>query len=227
MIISVHQPQFAPWLGYFAKIADADTFVLLDTVQYKKNEWQNRNKIKTSQGELWLTVPVKYKFGQKIFEVEINNQQDWQKKQQKTLVSTYSKSRFFKEIITLLEMVLTRHWTTIGELNISMVQSIAAYLGIKTPIKVASELPAFPENPDDRLIAITKFFQGSHYLAGSGGHGYMELEKYNDAGVALLFQSYKHPVYPQLYGDFLPYMSILDLLFNCGPESLTILRGAT
>lgn len=225
MIVAVHQPQYMPWLGYFDKIDKADIFVLLDTVQFKKNEWQNRNKIKTAQGWQWLTVPVLYKFPEKIDEITINNNSNWQNVQRKSLKTNYSKSSHFNHIIELLAEVFSAKWERIAPLNVFTVKEVAQILGISTPIYVASELGEFPDDPDDRLIAISQYFDGTIYLAGSGGKTYMKLEKYERAGIKVQFQEFHHPVYPQLFGAFEPFMSVLDLLFNCGPDSLSVLRG--
>ncbi len=110
MIVAVHQPQYLPWLGYFDKIDRADVFVLLDTVQYKKNEWQNRNRIKTAAGPQWLTVPVTYRFPQRIDEVGVNNRERWQHKQRQAIVSNYRKAPFWDGLAPLIEEILTPAW---------------------------------------------------------------------------------------------------------------------
>jgi len=225
MIVSVHQPQYLPWLGYFDKIDKADVFVLLDNVQFKKNEWQNRNKIKTANGWQWLTVPVLYKFPQLIIEVEINNAERWQHRQRQAIVSNYKKAPSWSALSGFFEDIFATQWQTISELNIAVVRKLADILGIETPVYVASELGQFPDDPDERLIAITKHFGADTYLAGSGGKDYMNLEKYDNNGIKVLFQEYTHPVYHQLFGDFEPFMSVVDLIFNHGNDSLKILRG--
>ncbi len=225
MLVAVHQPQYLPWLGYFDKIDRADTFVLLDAVQFKKNEWQNRNKIKTAQGWQWLTVPVKYKFPQRIMEVTVNNTVRWQHKQRQAILSNYSKAAHFDYLDTFFEALFSRTWTFISELNKWVVRRLAEVLEIETPILVASELGDFPDEPDQRLIALTRHLGGDAYLAGSGGRDYMDLEKYEKAGIEVIFQDFKHPEYDQRFGAFEPYMSIIDLMLNHGPRSLGILRG--
>jgi hypothetical protein len=225
MIVAVHQPQYLPWLGYFDKIDKADIFVLLDTVQFKKNEWQNRNKIKTAQGWRWLTVPVTYKYPQLINEVMINNRVNWQHKHRQALLSNYKKAPYYDDIEDKLRDILSSSWEYISELNIEALKRLVAVLGIDTEIYVASELGAFPEDPDERLVAITKHFDAGMYLAGIGGKGYMNLDTYKKSGVEVIFQDFKHPVYGQLFGEFEPFMSIVDLIFNHGDKSLTILRG--
>lgn len=225
MIVSVHQPQYIPWLGYFDKIDRADNFVLLDNVQFKKNEWQNRNKIKTSTGWQWLTVPVTYRYPQLINEVTINNTVRWQHKQRQAILSNYKKAPYFQFLEPFFEEIFTLSWETISRLNSEMVKKLANLLGLDTPIYIASQLGTFPTDPDERLIAITKHFGADTYLAGSGGSQYMNMDKYEKSGVNVMFQKYEHPVYDQLYGKFEPYMSVIDLIFNHGPESLNILRG--
>ncbi len=225
MIVSVHQPQYLPWLGYFDKIDKADVFVLLDNVQFKKNEWQNRNKIKTANGWQWLTVPVLYKFPQLINEVEINNNDRWQHRQRQAIISNYKKALGWKLLEGFFEDIFATQWQTISQLNIAVVRKLTEILGIETPLYVASELGEFPDDPDKRLIAITKHFGADTYLAGSGGKDYMNLGKYDNNRIRVLFQEYTHPVYDQLFGDFEPFMSVVDLIFNHGNDSLAILRG--
>ena len=225
MIVSIHQPQYLPWLGYFDKIDKADAFVLLDNVQFKKNEWQNRNKIKTAAGGQWLTTPVMYRFPQLINEVEINNRERWQHKQQQAIISNYKKAPLWSVLEGFFTDLFQSQWQTISQLNIHVVKKLVEILGIKTPLHIATEMGNFPEDPDERLIAITKYFGADTYLAGSGGRDYMDVDKYDRNSIKVLFQDYKHPVYDQLFGDFLPYMSVIDLIFNHGDESLKILRG--
>ncbi len=225
MIVAVHQPQYLPWLGYFDKIDRADVFVLLDTVQYKKNEWQNRNRIKAADGRQWLTVPVTYRFPQRIDEVRINNRERWQHQQRQSILSNYRKAPHWESLAPFLEEILTPAWEYLAPLNIFVVRRLAEILGIATPLYVASELALFPEDPDERLIAIARHFGANTYLAGSGGRDYMDLDRYAQSGIEVIFQEYHHPVYEQRFGAFEPFMSVLDLLFNHGRESLNILRG--
>ena len=225
MIVSIHQPQYIPWPGYFDKIDRADIFVFLDNVQYKKNEWQNRNRIKTVQGPQWLTVPVQYRYPQTMNEVNINNREQWQHKQRQTLRTNYRKAPFWQYLEQLTEELLSRPWQTISELNIACVKKIVELLGITTPLYTASELGVFPDDPDERLVAITQYFKADTYLAGSGGHHYMNQNVYDKAGIKVVFQDYQFPVYTQLFGKFEPFMSIIDLIYNNGPNSLFILRG--
>jgi len=214
MIVAVHQPQYLPWLGYFDKIDRADIFVLLDNVQFKKNEWQNRNRIKTAQGSQWLTVPVRYKFSQLINQVEINNRDKWQHRQRQAIISNYKKAPYWSLLEEFFEEIFLSKWQYISQLNIYVMKKLTELLGITTPIYVASELGEFPEDPDDRLIAMAKHFDADTYLAGGGGREYMNMEKYAESGIEVIFQEYRHPVYNQLFGDFKPFMSVVDLIYN-------------
>jgi hypothetical protein len=225
MIMSVHQPQYLPWPGYFDKIAQSDIFVFLDTVQFKKNEWQNRNRIKTSQGPQWLTVPVQYRFPQIIREVQINNREHWQHRQKQTLWTNYRHAPFWHYLEPLFEDILSAPWQLISDLNICCVKRINELLGISTPLYIASELDFVHNQPDERLVAIAKYFSADTYLAGSGGHQYMNLSTYERAGVKVIFQDFHFPPYKQLFGQFEPYMSVIDLIYNNGPDSLNILKG--
>jgi len=227
MVVAAHQPQYLPWLGYFHKIDRADIFVLLDNVQFKKNEWQNRNRIKTAQGWQWLTVPVLYKYPQLINEVMINNKVNWQHKQRQAILSNYRKAPHYERLGGFFEDIFSTSWQFVSQLNVAVVKRLTAILGMDTSLYVASELGEFPQDPDERLIGITKHFRADTYLAGAGGRGYMDLDKYTQSGTEVIFQDFKHPVYSQLFGEFEPFMSVIDLIFNHGDKSLTIIRGNT
>jgi hypothetical protein len=225
VIVAIHQPQYLPWLGYFDKIDKADKFIFLDTVQFKKNEWQNRNRIKTAQGWQWLTVPTLYKFPERINEVKVNNSVRWQHIQRQSIVSNYSPAPYFKEFITIIEDIFSEKWDFLSPLNILSTKKLVEILGIKTDIFIASELGVFPEDPDDRLISIVKSMKGTHYLAGSGGKNYMNIDKYSAERVEVIFQEFHCPQYIQLFHGFQSNMSVIDLLFNHGEQSLPIIRG--
>ena len=225
MIVSIHQPQFMPWLGYFDKIVKSDIFVFLDTVQFKKNEFQNRNKIKTAHGWMWLTVPVLYKYPEHIDEVKINNRVDWRKKHMRALEINYQKAPYCNVLLPTLKAFYAGDAESLFECNRESILMLLKVLRVHKKTKVASELRDFPEEPSERLAAICDFLGADTYLSGTGGREYLNIEPFHDKGITVTFQEFKHPVYPQLYGDFVPHLSILDLLFNCGPDSLKILEG--
>lgn len=225
MIVAIHQPQFMPWLGYYDKIVRSDIFVFLDNVQFKKNEFQNRNKIKTAQGWMWLTVPVLYAYPERINEVKINNRVDWRKKHVKTLAINYQKAPYFHSLFPELERFYAGDAEYISEVNKESVLLLLRLLGVHKKTEVASSLGDLPEEPSERLAAICECLSADTYLSGSGGKDYLDLEPFNKKGIAVAFQTFKPPIYPQLYGDFIPNLSLLDLLFNHGPDSLNILEG--
>lgn len=229
MLLAVHQPQYIPWLGYFDKIDRADVFVILDNVQYKKNEWQNRNRIRTSEGWQWLTVPVTFNFPENINQVKVNNKVNWKKKHLKTLSMNYSAAPHFDSYMKFLDSTYSKDWDNLCDLNVHLIKYLVKVLGIKTPIFLASKLklPYNPIDASDRLVAVCQYFGSDSYVAGIGGKDYMNFRKFSDAGIRLVFQQFNHPSYQQRYNTrFEKNLSIVDLLFNCGHDSMKIIRKA-
>jgi hypothetical protein len=226
LILAVHQPQYLPWIGYFDKMRRAEVFCYLNDVQYKKNEWQNRNRIKTAQDWQWLTVPVRYHFPEKINEVRINNTTQWSKKHLQALKTNYSRAPYFKEYISIFEDTLSRDWEFISELNIHLIERLKDALQMQQKTTIISSELKLREDPTDRLIDICKALGADTYLAGQGGADYMDAARFEKNGLKVIMQEFKHPVYSQLFGDFQPHLSIVDLLFNCGPESMDMIRSA-
>ncbi len=221
MILAAHQPQFMPWLGYFDKMRASDVFVLLDSVQYKKNEWQNRNKILTPQGPRWLTVPVVHEFGEKITEVRINDEAAWKPKHLKTLAQSYSKADFFSSLMPELEKFYGVDYCHLSEIAIASVRFLAGRL------RLVKQCPLLSENPVEgsatqRLVSLCRRFQADTYLAGSGGKDYMDMPLFEKAGIRVVFQEYKHPSYNQFSRDFTPCLSALDLMFHAGDKAFEI-----
>lgn len=229
MILSVHQPQYIPWLGYFDKIAKSDCFVFLDQVQYKPREFQNRNKIHTKNGWIWLSVPVLSKgLGrQRICDVSIDNEFSWQKKHLKSLRVSYAKSKFFSDYLAFFEEVYTRKWERLVDLNVHIINYILKQLTISKPIYFESQLN-IANNSTDRIIEICKKLKADTYLSGIGGKEYLQGDKFIKTGIKLIYHDFIHPKYHQQFisddNDFMPYMSMLDLLFNEGPRNREILK---
>lgn len=224
MIVAIHQPQYLPWLGYFDKLRQADIFCFLDNVQYKKNEWQNRNQIKTAQNRQWLTVPVLYRYPQKINTVPINNTVDWKHKHLQALITNYGKAPFFKDVIGCFESVYAQDWRFLSPLNIHLVERLCRMMKINTRTISASGLNV-SEDPTDRLIDICKSVGGDIYLSGPDGAKYLNLDRCKERGLTVRFHRFNHPVYPQRYGSFQSHLSVVDLVFNCGPESLRVIES--
>ena len=229
MIISVHQPQYIPWLGFFDKIAKSDAFVFLDQVQYKPREFQNRNKIRTKDTWMWLTVPVvsKDRSRQKICDVLIDNAFPWRRKHPLSLKSCYGSTAFFKDYFPFLEETYAKEWEKLVDLNVHMINFILKQLSISRPIYFASGL-GLAGKSTGLIIEICRRLKANTYLSGIGGKAYLAEEKFAEAGIKLIYQDFIYPAYQQQAmkdeHDFIPYMSTLDLLFNEGQKAREILK---
>ncbi len=223
MKLAAHQPQYLPWLGYFDKMDAADCFVVLDSVQFAKNDWQNRNRIKSVAGWQWLTVPVRHRFPQPISEAAIDNGSAWGRKHLQALVTNYSGAPFFEPHRPFFEKVYGREWTRLSELNQTILAYLADALGIRTKLVLASTLPEVGD-ATDRLVGICQALGAETYLSGAGARGYLDLARFAEAGIEVGFQTFRCRPYPQRFGAFEPDLSVVDLLFNCGDASLELLR---
>ena len=226
MIISINQPAYLPWLGYFHRIAISDFHILLDHVQFEKNSFVNRNKIRTKEGWCWLTVPIRTKglFGNlAINTLEISGENKWHKKHWSSINNNYSKARFFKEYAWVIENTYSRKWTKFNELVKTITNNMLKALNIQTPILYSSQMDVRGKK-DELVLNLCKEVDATTYISGPLGRGYIEEEKFEKTGIRVLYHDYRHPTYRQVYGGFEPYMSLIDLLFNCGPESLSIIR---
>jgi hypothetical protein len=225
----VLQPGYLPWLGFFDQMQRADTFVYYDDVQYDKNGWRNRNRIKSAAGEPhWLTVPVRVEsLSQRIFETEIDNRQPWARKHAGTIRQFYAKAPHLKRYLPELEELLAgRRWERLVELDEAAVTLICRWLGLERRTHRSSELGIEGER-SERLLNMCLHFGARRYLSGSAAQSYLDVELFARRGVEVVWQSYQHPTYPQQHGEFIPFLSALDLLLNCGDESLSIIaRGS-
>jgi hypothetical protein len=221
MIVGILQPSYLPWLGFLEQIGKADTFVLYDDVQFEKGSWRNRNRIKTPQGVAWLTVPVLTKGLDfpLIKDVRINNSERWGKKHVRTIQQNYSKAPYFDRYAAELFSIIERPWEKLIDLNNTLLFFFLEAFGLERNILLSSEL-GIGGASSDRLLSIIKALGGDVFYEGAAGRNYLDVEKFEKAGVEVVFQDYEHPVYPQLYNEFVPYLSVVDLLMNCGPESL-------
>lgn len=218
--IAILQSNYIPWKGVFDMINQVDTFVFYEDVQYTKQDWRNRNRIKTPNGLQWLTVPVKkHNLDSKIFEIEIDNSKNWQKNHYGLIRQNYYSSPFFKEFHFILEDVyLKNQWIKLSELNIFTIKLISSVLNIKTEFINSIDLDAKGAK-DDKLIEILKKINATDYLSGPAAKNYISEEKFKEAGIGLEYIKYDYPEYNQLYGDFEHYVTVLDVIFNCGEES--------
>ncbi|MBN1981401.1 MAG: WbqC family protein [Chitinivibrionales bacterium] len=228
MIITIHQPQYMPWIGYFHKMASADLFVLLDDVQFKKNEWQHRNRIRNATGWQWLSVPNSYSFPQLIKEVRVINDRSWQDKHLKSIQMCYGRTPFCKQYLPLFEGYFSGHWDTIDLVSHDSITLLASIMGIDTRVVKSSDY-GFEGTATERLVNICKYFNADTYIAGAGGKEYLDEMQFAAEGIAVDYQHFTTPYYPQHWSkgeeDFIANLSAIDLVFNCGPESLDVLMG--
>lgn len=215
--ISIHQPMYLPYIGVFNKIKSVDMFVFLDDAQYSNQYYYNRNRIKTPNGVQMLTVPVKKTFGQKLNEVLIENNILWQKKHIKALNTNYNKAEHFKDYKDFFTDVYSTEWARLHDLNMKLLTYLLEQLEINTPFYFSSEILRGNElRGSERLVEICKNLEADIYLSGISGKEYLDLKIFEDAGIKVEFQDYKQREYMQLYGNFIPNLSIVDLLFNTG-----------
>ena len=225
MILTAHQPVYLPWLGLFHKISLADEFVSYDQVQYVPYEWQNRNRVKTPSGPVWLTVPVMRKehFGRRIVDIEIDNSRPWPRKHWRTIEMAYGRAPHFARYADFLDETYNRRtWLTLAELNDHLLRWSLATLGIDIPIVSAGEFD-FKGTKSDRILDMCQVLGSDVFIFGGEGDKYADVPSFERAGVRPVFQTYNHPVYPQLHGTFVSHLSVIDLLANCGDDSLDIL----
>jgi hypothetical protein len=229
MRISIMQPGYLPWLGFFELIANCELFVLLDDVQYNVKFWRNRNKIRTARGWMWLTVPVLHKGRrqQLIKDVKINNTQPWQKKHLHSLEINYAKARFFNAYISFFRTVYERTWFNLFDLDNEIIHFFCREFGISTPLVRSSSLEIEGETGNQRILAICKKLNASILYDSAGARPFIDQKLFLDNGVNVIFQEYRHPEYRQAYQPFLPNMSALDLLFNEGEGSRDIILSGT
>ncbi|MDD5681011.1 MAG: WbqC family protein [Candidatus Omnitrophica bacterium] len=225
MRIGILQPGYLPWLGFFEQIYKSDVFVIYDDVQYDKEGWRNRNRIKTANGPQWLTVPVLLKSEKFpiINKVTINNTTDWKKKHLLSIRYSYAKSKFFDDYISIFEEAYSKDWGLLIDVDMYFIYRMLECFGLGgKKIVMASSLDVTGDR-DERLINICKKFNADTFYEGAAGRNYIKEEDFAKHNIKVEFQDYKHPAYDQLYGEFIPYLSAVDLLFNHGPGSLSVI----
>ena len=223
------QPTYLPWSGYFGLMQSVDVFVLLDTVQFARRSWQQRNQIKTANGAHWLSVPVlsKGKRDQLICEVELDKSSNFANTHRRSIELNYAKSRYFEQYADTLLPLLSNKSPFLADLNIGLILWLQAQLGIKTRVLRSSELNG-SGNKADLLASICEQIGATSYVSPPGSKVYLdESDAFDKIGVAVQFYDFKHPEYSQLFGEFLPNMSIVDMLFNCGERASAMIKGAS
>jgi hypothetical protein len=227
MIIGILQPGYLPWLGFFEQMHRSDVFVIYDDVQYDKEGWRNRNRIKTANGIQWLTVPVHVKLTEHplIVGTKIDNTVNWRKKHLASMKQNYAKAPFFKGYIHIFEHAYSKEWEYLVDLDIYFIAKLAECLGMGNKNIIRSSTLDLKGDRIGRLINLCKLFGADTFYEGASGKNYIDENEFLSHGIKVEFQNYQHPIYNQLYGDFIPYLSVVDLLFNHGTESLKILLG--
>ena len=225
MIISIQQPEHLPWLGYFDKFRQVDLVVFLDNVQFKKRYFENRNRIRNKNGEIWLTVPVKTKgrYTQRIMDVEIDNTRDWRRTIWQTLIQEYKCAPFWEQYADYWKEYYQRDWDMLVDMNIEAIQWIATQLGVSRPTVRSSTIETHG-NSTELLVSICQSMGAHAYLSGAFGRDYLDSKLFDQAGIELRFQDFHHPTYTQLHEPFVPGMSSIDFLFNEGPKWVALYK---
>lgn len=220
-LVVIHQPDFMPYIGFFERLLMADIYVVLDNVQYvrgNQDHWTNRDKIKTQKGERWITVSVQKKPREtKINEILLSENCEWREKCKNILKENYSKAKYYDELMPYVERMFGYQCAYLMDFNLNIINIINKLLDINVEIIFASIIKAHGCK-DELLIDIMKRIGQTQYLSGTGARAYCNEKIYEQNGIRILWQDFEHPVYPQQFGEFIPYLSIIDLLYNCGIE---------
>lgn len=229
MIVSIMQPAYLPWLGYFERIAASDVHVVLNHVQFEKNSFINRNRIKTRSGPVWLTIPVQTagRFGNlPITDVRIDNAMKWSHKHWETLRQSYSGSAFFRDHSKFLKEFYSMEHELLNDVCNAVTAYLLEILSIKTRL-ISSSTMQLSSAKSDLVLEICRQLGATTYISGELGSNYLDEGAFAEAGITVKFQNYQHPEYRQLHGEFVSHLSVIDLLCNVGPESLEILMTDT
>ncbi|MEC7640649.1 MAG: WbqC family protein [Nitrospinota bacterium] len=226
MKIVILQPSYLPWLGYFDQMARCDQFVFLDDVQFTRRDWRNRNKIRTVNDWAWLTVPIlqKNKFDQTLAQAKIDNSISWRDKHREAIRHNYVKTPFFDLYFPYFESILNKEWRFLVDLCLETTLHLKGILKITTPTLRSSEAGVEGKRAD-KILKLCKKLGASYYLSGDSAEDYLApvVEDFLRNGIQLEYHNYEHPCYSQRFPGFLPYLSVIDLLFNHGDQSLGIL----
>lgn len=220
-IVTIHQPNYLPWIGFFSKIKQADVFVSLDIVAFSKDSFTQRTRIRTPHGWTYLTIPIERKYyGRPINEVLLPEDSSWMEKHWKSLQFNYGKTSCFKNYKSFFEEFYHTKYPSLVELNENAIRFLMRELEIKTELLRASELGADTNlRRTDLLVDVLTKTSADSYLSGKSGEGYLEKEKFREQGIELVFQRFEHPTYTQRFDEFVPNLSIIDLLFNIGEKA--------
>lgn len=220
MLVSGHQPCYIPWYGFFEKIAKSDVFAIHDVAQYEKGGYINRNQIKSSQGPLWLSIPILIKGNKNslIKDLKIDNSQDWQRRHWKAIKMNYNKSEYFDKYYDFFGYIYNSNWEYLHELNMTIINFILEELNITTRLYFTSEMECRHQKKSDFVLSLCKELHADTYISGKLGKDYLIERDFELEGIKIDYQEIRKIEYKQLFKDFIPNLSIIDILFNCGAE---------
>lgn len=223
--ICIHQPDFVPYLGFFQRLLLCEHFILLDDVQFIRRGWQHRDRIKGRNGSVWLTLSLrKGDYQQRINEVELSHDPKWINDNLNLLHECYGRAACFREVFPRVETIYHAGYRRMMDLNRAFLDMAMEYFAISIPMSWSSEY-GVTATSSARLLALVQASRGDTYLTGQGSRDYLDEELFRTAGIRVLWQEFRHPVYPQLHGNFEPMLSCLDVLFNCGRDAGRVLRS--
>lgn len=222
MILSAHQPQYLPYLGFWNKLINSDIHVILDDVKFTRGAFINRNRIKTSKGQGWLTIPIK-RSNCKISELKTANS-IWSIKHLKSLIANYSRAQYFDDYIKYFKEFYSKNLENVLEIDVTLIKDTSKMLSIKTKIIMLSDINVEGDSTE-RLVNLCSVLKCDTYLSGAGGKNYLNESLFNSSGIKLVYQNFKHPTYHQLFGEFIPNLSIVDSLFNCGKNIINLIKN--
>jgi hypothetical protein len=228
-LITIHQPETYPWLGFFNKMMLADEYIILDNIQFRKNYFQNRNQFLTKQGPIYLTVPIDFKNYKFIKDIRIKYNEKWQKKHLNTIKQSYGKSKYFKEHIEFFEDLYSHNFELLVDFNMYIIEYLRGIFDIKVPIIKASNLDVKGSSAE-LLLDICKSRGATTYISGRDGRNYMDVTLFEKENIKIVYHDFTHPRYEQFNSkEFIPYMNTFDLLFNYSKEEAKeiIISGGT
>lgn len=228
--VVIHQPDFVPYLGFFHRFLHADFYIALDHVQYvngSSRAWTHRDKIKTAQGEKWLTISVKKAPRDTVINrIELSTDNDWRQNNLRLLEQNYRKAPFYGELMPEIERLYAQPFHMLCDFNIASIEMLMDMLDVRIPWLWSSSLES-AGTKNELLVDLLQKVSATDYLSGVGARAYFDPAPFKEADIEVVWQDFTHPVYSQLHGEFIPYLSSIDLLFNCGIEkSREILKGS-
>lgn len=220
MRIAIMQPGYLPWLGFFDLMHHCELFVIFDDVQYTKKDWRSRNKIRTWDGWMWLSVPVqtKHRRFQTIYEAEIDHTSNWRQKHLRAIEVNYGRAPYFKDFFPALKEIIGFRWEHLVDLDLELIKWLAAAFGMRRDIIKSSGLKTHGKR-EEKIIAVCEALGAKELYDTKAASTFLDLPAFEKKRIKLEFQDYCHPIYQQLHEPFLSHMSAIDLLFNYGPES--------